>query len=60
MPECKLQACRQGCHLLLPAVLYLVDHANSCIYMERVEGHSLKTLLRDDRLKDAGTMHDTI
>ncbi|KAL4425794.1 hypothetical protein ABPG75_009810 [Micractinium tetrahymenae] len=31
-------------------VLYLVDHATSCIYMERVEGHSLKTLLHQNSL----------
>ena len=27
-------------------VVYHVDHATSCIYMERVQGHSVKTLLR--------------
>ncbi|KAL4445801.1 hypothetical protein ABPG77_009000 [Micractinium sp. CCAP 211/92] len=33
-------------------VLYLVDHATACIYMERVEGHSLKTLLHKNSLGD--------
>ncbi|GAB4817061.1 hypothetical protein N2152v2_004107 [Parachlorella kessleri] len=29
-------------------VVYHVDHATSCIYMERVQGHSVKTLLRSE------------
>ena len=36
------------------AVLYQVDHATACIYMERIEGHSLKTLLHNDELQGAG------
>lgn len=27
-------------------VLYHVDHGTNCIYMERIAGHSVKTLLR--------------
>ncbi|PSC76037.1 TP53-regulating kinase isoform B [Micractinium conductrix] len=34
-------------------VLYQVDHATACIYMERIEGHSLKTLLHNDELQGA-------
>lgn len=52
-------SCLHGVHGLAltiapPAVLYLVDHATACIYMERVEGHSLKTLLRKNSLGDTG------
>lgn len=35
-------------------MLYLVDHSTACIYMEQVEGHSLKTLLHENSLADAG------
>lgn len=45
--------------LLLPspslaAVVYHVDHGTSSIYMERVEGHSLKTLLHGGHLGGTG------
>ena len=36
------------------AVLYHVDHATAAIYMERVAGHSLKTLLQQRALQGAG------
>ena len=36
------------------AALYLVDHETACIYMERVEGHSLKALLQLNSLQGAG------
>lgn len=36
------------------AVVYHVDNATSSIYMERVEGHSLKTLLHGGDLGGAG------
>ena len=38
---------------LLRAVLYHVDHALSCIYMELVEGHSVKALLHQGSLQAA-------
>ncbi|EFN57443.1 hypothetical protein CHLNCDRAFT_48645 [Chlorella variabilis] len=34
-------------------VLHLVDHVASCIYMERVEGHSIKALLQQRSLAEA-------
>lgn len=37
-------------------VVYHVDHATSTIYMERVEGHSLKTLLHDGSLRGPGEL----
>jgi len=36
------------------AVVYHVDHGTSSIYMERVEGHSLKTLLHGGHLGGTG------
>lgn len=39
------------------AVLHLVDHVASCIYMERVEGHSIKALLQQRSLAEAGARH---
>ena len=40
--------------LTIAAVVYHVDHATSSIYMERVEGHSLKTLLHGGDLGGTG------
>lgn len=38
----------------VPAVLFMVDHAAGCVYMQRVQGHSLKALLHDGALRGAG------
>lgn len=40
--------------LTIASVVYHVDHATSSIYMERVEGHSLKTLLHGGDLGGTG------
>jgi hypothetical protein len=40
-----------------PAVLYMVDHDASCVYMQRVPGCSLKALLQDGALKGAGVSY---
>lgn len=45
-----MRARKQGVHT---PVLYQVDHATACIYMERIEGHSVKTLLHQGSLADA-------
>ncbi|PRW58873.1 EKC KEOPS complex subunit bud32-like isoform X1 [Chlorella sorokiniana] len=46
-----LKARKLGVHT---PVVYHVDHATSSIYMERVQGHSLKTLLHGGQLGGTG------
>ena len=41
-------------HPATAAVPYLVDHDASCIYMERVHGHSIKSVLRQGVLAASG------
>lgn len=41
-------------HPACSAVPFLVDHDASCIYMERIEGHSVKTLLHERSLQESG------
>lgn len=37
-------------------MLYHVEHATAAIYMERVAGHSLKTVLQQGTLQGAGAL----